>query len=468
MGISFEQHKNQPLEGDLANIVVPSTAYKVVLQNPLGLQVLLNDSVYANPNRFFAHYSTYLFFQHVPILLQNNSGIKPIDSIYVSTALAKTFIQIFVIYFLSAYISLTLNPFRRKFIIAAAIITPLFQTYGYNVVMGIIDPSISYTFFYAFSFGFLLWFFYPIYKMLHEERKDISISWFLWLLVLSFIVSFNSALNPATVLLVVPVFFGYFLYQIMVRQNFMLNIKYINCIHKQLPPRATIMLSFISTLSLYSLFIGMNNSENLWDTIPLIERYYKLPIGLFALFTQKLGPAMLLLILIVNYLILIKGKANNRGDRLIWVFRIFVVLSVLYLFLLPIGGYRSYRELIIRRDTFLPIWLGMIILYGYSSIYLIQTLKGFFSKIYILLIILVSLAFFNADLSVPQKNKCEKEAIKLIAESKEKIVKLPEKCNVLSWMPITSAEKSSINIELLQLWNVVQNDKLYYYNSEKE
>jgi len=468
MGISFEQHKNQPLEGDLANIVVPSNAYKVVLQNPLGLEVLLNDSVYANPNRFFAHYSTYLFFQHIPILFQKYAGIEPIDSIYISTAFAKTLIQVFILYFLSAYISLTLNPFRKKFILSAAIIAPLFQTYGYNVVMGIIDPSISYTFFYAFSFGFLLWFFYPIFKMVHEERNDISIHWFLLLLVLSFIVSFNSALNPAVVLIVTLLFFGYFLYQRMVRQNLTLNIKFFNLILKQLPKRATIMLFFISVLSLYSLYIGMNNSENLWYTIPVIERYYKLPLGLFSLFTQKLGPSVLLSALIINYVLVNKRKAKYRDDNLRWVFQIVVVVSVLYLLLLPLGGYRPYRELIIRRDTFLPIWLGMIILYGYSSIYLIQNLKGFYRKIYMVLVVIISLAFFNADLSVPNKNKCEKDALKIIAESDKKVVELPEYCNVLSWIPITTAQESAINIELLQLWNVVYDDKLYYYPSEKK
>ena len=98
---SFIQHFHVSLDGDMASIIMPSKAYQAVLDDPFGMNVLFNDSVYPATNRFFAHWFMSGYFKTVPVLLQHITN--PIDSIYLSCAIAKTGIQ-FLIIFLLAYL----------------------------------------------------------------------------------------------------------------------------------------------------------------------------------------------------------------------------------------------------------------------------------------------------------------------------------------------------------------------------
>lgn len=50
------QHYNTGLDGDMTGGIVPEQNVSKILKDPLGLNVLINDSSYANPNRYFAHY----------------------------------------------------------------------------------------------------------------------------------------------------------------------------------------------------------------------------------------------------------------------------------------------------------------------------------------------------------------------------------------------------------------------------
>ena len=158
VGYSFIQHFYVSLDGDIAAIVMPSKEYQQVLKDPFAWKVITKDSIYAAPNRFFAHWSMSAYFKNVPLLLQN--FVSPVNSIYASSALAKTGIQVFMIFILSVYISEKKSLFSKEFLVAAVLITPLFQTFGYNGLMGIIDKSITYTFFYALPLALLLVFFH--------------------------------------------------------------------------------------------------------------------------------------------------------------------------------------------------------------------------------------------------------------------------------------------------------------------
>jgi hypothetical protein len=91
------------------------------------------------------------------------SFVDPIDSIYLAGALAKIFIQILILTLLSFYITGRQKVLISDFLTAAVLVIPLFQTNGYRSYMGIIDPSITYTFFYALPCAILLLFYLPFY-----------------------------------------------------------------------------------------------------------------------------------------------------------------------------------------------------------------------------------------------------------------------------------------------------------------
>jgi hypothetical protein len=146
------------------------------MSRALLLILLLEGERYAAPNRFFAHWTMAHYFRHVPLALQ--SFLSPIDSVYAAAALAKTAIQLLLIWLL-----------------AAAVITPLFQTFGYNGLMGVIDKSVTFTFFFALPMGLLLLFFLPFYKKMRMPAA-MQAGW----AFLALFLALNGPLVPGVVL----------------------------------------------------------------------------------------------------------------------------------------------------------------------------------------------------------------------------------------------------------------------------
>ena len=126
---SFLQHYSQPLDGDMSWHIVPAEVLKPVLKSPLGLDVLLNNQSYPNPNRFFCHWSMKWYYRTIPGYLQ--SFVSPIDSLYLSGAILKICIQIGLVYLLGLFISGTFRVQKLDFILAVFVVVPLFQTNGY-------------------------------------------------------------------------------------------------------------------------------------------------------------------------------------------------------------------------------------------------------------------------------------------------------------------------------------------------
>ncbi len=89
---SFKQHYHAPMDGDMPSHILPDAAIKPVLDHPLGLYAIIHHKAYADPNRFFCHWSLKTYFDHVPFWLQK--AVSPIKSLYLSCAIAKTIFQI--------------------------------------------------------------------------------------------------------------------------------------------------------------------------------------------------------------------------------------------------------------------------------------------------------------------------------------------------------------------------------------
>ena len=314
---SFYQHFQTSLNGDLADIILPveTNGYSKVLKDPFGISVLIDNAFYPNPNRFFAHWTTSKYFSFVPHFLQN--FFNPIDSVYFSAAILKIIVQIFILYLLAYFITNTKNIFNIKFLIAAAIITPLFQADGYNRFIGIIDQSVLYTIFYALPLGLLLLSYLPIYRYLFFDIKPkFNIVTLVYMIILMIIVSFNGPLGPGIVLIVSLLLFCSLIIKSSRknRRNSFYNL--VRLFVVQLPKYSVFIICVYSIISIYSLYIGRNNSSNFDDPIPLIDRYSKLSIGLFYWFTTKIGTPILLGITFINIFIIQKIKNSNKNQKL--------------------------------------------------------------------------------------------------------------------------------------------------------
>ena len=194
------------LDGDMAEGILQTNGVAKIFNDPFGVNVLIYKDSYPNPNRFFAHFFTAKYFRSIPFILQKFTN--PIDSIYLSCAIAKTAIQFILIYLLALYITGIRNLFKKEFIIAAALITPLFQTNGYQNYMGIINNSMTYTFFYAFPIIFILIYLHPFFKEYFQNKLfKSSLLLKLTYLIIAIIISLSGPLNPGIILIIASLMF---------------------------------------------------------------------------------------------------------------------------------------------------------------------------------------------------------------------------------------------------------------------
>ena len=462
IGFSFIQHYNTPFDGDMSGGIVPNHDVIPILDNPLGINIFTENTTYPNPNRFFSHWTFYHYFNTLPIYLQNFAS--PIDSAYLSCAIAKTIVQISIIFLLSFLISGRI--FRFDFLLSAFLITPLFQTNGYSTYMGIIDPSTTYTFFYAMPIILVILYFMPLYfKYINGvEFKAMKYLKYLWI-PLALISSLSGPLNPGISLVVSLLVFIFFYFK--TYKNLEIKNRYTKLILliKRIPKDVLFYLIPICVFSLYSLLLGRYNSLNVGNEMPLWDLYLRLPIGIYYLLTQKLGFPILVLILAINSLI-IRYKINTpEGKTILKLFKWIGLFALIYILLLPFGGYRDYRPNILRYDTILPITISLVFIFAKTTIFILRHYPIKQKYWYTPLIILVLFIFTNADKAKFDKNDCERKSIQRIAESKEKIVRIDNNCKLLSWEIINNPKDSELNTKLLKKWRIIKEDKLYYQSS---
>jgi len=467
LGYSFYQHYHMSLGGDLSQIIVPSTeaGYYNVLHDPLGLGVLLRNEKYSTPNRFFAHWTASAYFKNVPLFLQN--FVEPIDSVYLSVAIAKILIQFMIIYLLAVYISNRRNVLSLEFLIAATIIFPLFQTSGYNRYMGIIDQSVIYTIFYALSLGLLMLFYLPFFRDIYQDEKPkIRIAGFILLAALTVVLSLNGPLIPGLVLIICPI-----VLVISFLKNYSLSDmepglrRAIHAVMK-IPGYILVYFTMVSFFCLYSLYIGQNDTMSMSQFIPIAERYARLPVGIYYVLTSKLGFPLIFLSIIFNVIVIRKHYRSEAASGLLNLMKWIGIFAILYILLLPLGGFRVYRENIVRYDTFMPVTLGIMYAFGASTFYLIKNMAGKSRIFYVSGLAILLLIYTNSDRLETQHYECERNALKTIAQSSDKIVLLNDDCPVLDWILITDYERRELDADLLYLWNITDEKKLFYQKGE--
>ncbi len=447
---SFIQYYNTPLFGDLASHVLPDRVIQPVFDDPFGFHLLLTGEPHSNPNRFFVHLAVADYFQYFPLWLQNFTN--PINSVYLASAVAKLAIQVLFVYLLAFFITRTANPTKKKFLIVAVIIVPLFQVYGYWSRMGIIDKSIVYTFFYALPLVLLMLFFLPVFNRLMYRRKITSVH-YLYMIPLIVILPLSGPLIPAIILIV----------SFLIFLNLYIQSEKRNPVAflKSVPNSFYILLIPISLWSLYSLFLGFYNSNYSGEMISLAERFSRLPEGIFSQIFHSLGFPFMLLIIGFNMFII---KRNNYADKekltktLIWI----GVFATIYILLLPIGGYRPYRPLIIRYDTFMPVNIALFYFFGATNYSIIQQIKGKKRKLYLSGIAIYLLLLTVADFNGIGENKCERAALEKMATSNERIVSIPHNCFVLDWANVLDYRDSESKAELIYYWKITPEKKLFF------
>lgn len=441
--------------------IVPAEDVKPVLSDPFGINVLKEGTKTSNPNRFFCHWSFYAYFNYVPFLF--HSFLSPLSSAYFACAVSKTLMQAIFIFLLALAITGSIKPFKFDFIVAATLVTPLFQTNGYRTYMGIIDPAATYAFFYALPTIILMVYFAPFF-LKHFYTKEYK--WFTYIKVLwiplAIVSSLSGALNPGISLVVSLLLVTEKLIENLKNVShfdFFSRIKYVI---KEIPSDYYFFLVPISVFSLYSLFLGRYNAVDTSYPMSTWVLYTRLPEGIYYSFTQKLGFPILFAILAINTIIINTKLKNEEGKQLLRAFKWIGLFSLVYIILLPLGGYRSYRPNVLRYDTLIPVTLCLMFIFAKTTFFIIKNLAIKQRMWYIPLIIIVLAIYTNSDESGFGGTTSEREAIKQIVQSPEPIVKITDISTVASWRIFYNPEDSRIQAQLLKRWGILKENKLFY------
>ncbi len=223
-----------------------------------------------------------------------------------------------------------------------------------------------------------------------------------------------------------------------------------------MPWQALSLLVLFGGLCLYSLYIGQFEVESQGAAVPLAERYRRLPAGLNETFFRRPALAILLGAVLLNSLLIKRflpptSESRRLGRALGWL----ALFAAVYTLLLPLGGYRDYRPLIVRRDTLMPVLLGLMALYAATTYYLAGHLPGRARSWYWGWVGALCLFYTVSDnIWRYPTNACQRQALETLAQARTPTVPLPQSCPVLAWQPITNYTESEVQAQLLDYWGI--------------
>lgn len=479
---SYEYYRQTAIFGDVAGIAYPHPWYADVLEHPFGWEAVKTGEKYAATNRFWAHFITKIYFNNIPFLLQD-LGIHPINSIYVACSLLKLLTQIGLILLLSKWVLGKQSIRSTATVVLAAFITSFFltaDTYqaGFDIKgsIGIIDQSIAYTLFYATSLLLLMFYLHPFLQRIWGFKEyGFSIPQHLLLAFLAVVISFNGPTSSPVILIICPLLLlGLWL------KNFRGIEAPSTIFHetlaalKKIPPSITLHFTWVILLNIYSFYVGTFNLENPATQPSLEERYTLLFQGFYREYIWNdfhIAPLGVLFILIgINTGLIVKFLEKANQSRYLNTLAFVLAFFIVYTFLLPLGGYRNYRPLVIRYDVIMPTTLGLFFLFFHSCYLLWQHFKGVARVVYTLPLLALVILLTVVD-STPNEptNQCEYAAIEQFANSKEQIVALPP-CAVLSWdlfRSETGIDSETVS-KLLYRWHVIEEENKRFYNLPRE
>ena len=453
------QYSKTPLDGDFANIVLPVSSYQNVLKDPIGFQALIKQEKYSATNRFTAHFVMKVYFDHVPFWFQKI--YNPIESLYASVSLAKLLIHIGFLTVLSLYLATYFGFSFKKLIGFSAIISPFLIVNGpYGGNIGFIDFSITYAFFYTLPIIFLMVFYFPIYRyILKKEEFKKPIFYYLFSTpFLLFLVLFGP-LNAPLIFIINSIILLFIIVDSWKIQNsnfiktVFLNFKNIN---------KTVLYFLILgiVLSLYSIYIGRFNIENDWCTLPLYERFKVLPTGIYNTFlSTDIGAFWMIFLIIVNTFLILLFKPEDKKTLLTMYF--FLVLFIIgYCFLLPFGGCRSYRPLILRSDTFIPNLVVILFLISLTTYKVINVLKVQKHQIFYLFFFSTFCFYFLKYDHLPEyTNDNEKKALYFLAQKSKtsnQNIEVPFNCPIISWSLYNNFDESKNGSLILYKYGITK------------
>lgn len=442
---SATRYHQLPIDGDFSKIAVP-LYYDYVLKDPIGIHAITKDTTYSGAGRYTCHAAVRFWSKNVFHAVDKFSS-DPIESIFLMSALFSILVHILFVWLAFKYISIRIKLSINQKLLVIGMSTSFIQMACLYYSIGVVDQSLTYTFFYAFPLLVLTWNLFPFYRSYQTGFLKLTIVEWCFMPIASLALAFSSPLIQPIVILI----------------GFGLGLVTFYFKHPSITKIVSskefkIQFGFLLVTCVYAFWVSRHNNEN-GIAMPIWTRYIQLAKGIIFLFTKNFALITLLILVGVNLLILQK---QNRlvFQKLFQLLQLLLVAGSVYTLLLPLGGYRSYRPYIVRYDTFMPVTFLLMFYALLSTIMLWKEITQQGTRLkYGVLIGSFILLFTWADLPVKlQSNACQRIAMRELHASKDSIVYVSKNCNLLTW---DVADLSNQNFQWMlttqfQEWGIIK------------
>ena len=458
---SFEQYNKNGLDGDIARINMPNRSFSKIYSDPVGVQAAFYHERYNGAGRWFCFESEYLLF-HQGYFLVNYFNRDKIESLFLTATLFQWVCHWLMVIVLAFYVNMSKKIRIWNIIFASALILPFFQ-FGIDLVnVGIINHAISYTFFYAFPMTLWLIFFYPFFRMLFYENTKFSKSIFqiTTIFLLGLLIVFSSPLiAPLGIIfgcILILLFFlkGNNSFLASDLNNILIRIK-------NIPVTVRILLPVFMVVCIYDFYLGKFNTENITD-LSLKYRFHLMLNGI-PNYLINFGLPYCFGLLIMVYFFSRKYFPEILKTSEVRFLKFISFGVILFLFLLPLGGYRSYRPNIWSNDLTMPLTIFLIIIIVAGSIFLLKQLGELPLKIFAFLFFTTLLIYWCQNFPAKNNRSEQQQMLEILARQKAgAIVCLPFSSSVLSWGKVDDPANSTTVSDFLYSLGITENHVLFY------
>jgi hypothetical protein len=452
------------LDGDLARVAGPVASYRTVLRDPWGFRA--GQSVrYPGSGRYMAHITTKAWAD-VGVPAVKLIVREPVRSLYVTLALTAVAIHLMFVVIGCAYLRLFRPMAVRQTLVSALGLSLFVQLGSFHKFFGILDFSITYTLAYAFPILALMGFLLPVYRslLLPEDKPPVFAA--VGMVAAATYLAFNGPLVQPIVVLV-----GLFLLVAQLQNRKRLIV------HRRLLPG----LGLLGLFSIWGMHIATFNSES--EAPPSLGfRYRLLGRGLLELLVRSPSPWFVLLAgICLHYRFACRRLGPAELSRLRLHLLSGGCFSILWLALLPFGGFRSYRPLVLRYDTLLPVTLVAVYLFvltlrlAVSGAQLgevsgsISVVKRsvrelpLLQKIWIAPALLLGLMLASGkDPGQPLPNTCERRALESLRDGLGEQLGVSRLCTVGTWTveALDDPDYQQALTRLLRRWKIIEPNQI--------
>ncbi len=460
MVFTFSEYYQTSIDGDVLPVVFPMESHSQILHDPFGLDALLKGDRYSGAGRWFCHAVVYSLF-HEGYSFITTLVADRIKALFLTASIFQWINHWMMTCIIALYANISHKSSWKRFLFGCVLTIPFFQyNHGYYNA-AIIDHSVTYTAFYAFPLSLLLLFFYPFFRSLFFPNPLFlsNISLF-GIIFLGICVAFSGPLIPVIGIMVSGILLLLY-YQKAINNESFFEIASLSSRIKNIPSLVKGMLIPFIIICAYDFYIGRFNIENV-TTVTIAERYQLMLKGLIPYFFHY-GLPYFYAFLIINFYFFKKFFPVQFNTRSFGILKLLALTVLIYIILVPLGGYRVYRPAILRYDVTMPLTLLLVITIVSGTSLLMDKLQGQALAAYSGISLVLLAVLWYQNLPINNSRKEQESMLRILSRANtDSVIVLPYSANFFSWEKISTPEKSYYVRQMLYDWGITKKPVVFY------